>query len=172
VDYWDYLGWVDSFGSLAHTKRQRAYAAEFGEMMVYTPQMIVGGTHSIAGYAPDKVRAAIERARARPAAAELTLQREGKALRVTVRPRGEAAPSRVVLVRYIPRAEVEITRGENAGREIAYHNVVVDWRELGDWAGAAPATFEAAYEGGEAGAVVVQAEGPGEVLAAARVPTR
>ena len=43
VDYWDYLGWPDSFASPPNTVRQEAYAAAAGERGVYTPQIIVDG---------------------------------------------------------------------------------------------------------------------------------
>jgi len=49
VDYWDYLGWKDDFASPAHTARQQGYATALGERMMFTPQMIIGGTDSVVG---------------------------------------------------------------------------------------------------------------------------
>ena len=47
VDYWDRLGWKDTFDSLAFTKRQRTYSATRGDGEVYTPQAVVNGiTHN------------------------------------------------------------------------------------------------------------------------------
>ena len=43
VDYWDYIGWKDSFGSPVYTKRQRGYSASMGTPYVYTPQMVIQG---------------------------------------------------------------------------------------------------------------------------------
>jgi len=43
VDYWDYIGWKDRFGSKKFSNRQRRYAAEYGESTVYTPGVRVGG---------------------------------------------------------------------------------------------------------------------------------
>jgi hypothetical protein len=62
VDYWDYIGWKDTFAKAAHSARQRAYAREAGRRMVYTPQMIINGAdHVVIGRpistAPDPVRA-------------------------------------------------------------------------------------------------------------------
>src|SRR5437868_12303877 len=44
VDYWDYIGWPDGFGSKLNTDRQKAYAQSWGKSMIYTPQLIVNGT--------------------------------------------------------------------------------------------------------------------------------
>ena len=41
VDYWDYIGWKDSFARPENAKRQRAYAASLGSKDVYTPQAII-----------------------------------------------------------------------------------------------------------------------------------
>ena len=43
VDYWDYLGWMDTLADPANTKRQRQYASSMGHLTIYTPQMVIGG---------------------------------------------------------------------------------------------------------------------------------
>jgi len=43
VDYWDYLGWTDTFAKPAFAARQRAYAQRFSLRDVPTPQVVVAG---------------------------------------------------------------------------------------------------------------------------------
>src|SRR5262245_60556333 len=43
VDYWDYLGWRDSFGSVEYSDRQRTYAAQWKSRSVYTPGLVLDG---------------------------------------------------------------------------------------------------------------------------------
>lgn len=43
VEYWDYLGWSDRYGSPLHGARQRAYASAGGLSQVYTPAFVVHG---------------------------------------------------------------------------------------------------------------------------------
>ena len=48
VDYWNYLGWKDTFSRAEFTERQRRYAASFRRHGVYTPQAVVNGrTHAV-----------------------------------------------------------------------------------------------------------------------------
>ena len=41
VDYWDYLGWKDRFGSPKYTSRQRQLGANNSQRSIYTPEFFV-----------------------------------------------------------------------------------------------------------------------------------
>lgn len=46
VDYWDYLGWKDRFGSPRHTSRQRQLGANNNQRSIYTPEFFVDGAEA------------------------------------------------------------------------------------------------------------------------------
>lgn len=173
VDYWDYIGWKDSFASPAFTQRQRGYARAVGERTIYTPQMIVGGRDHVIGTKPMKLAHLIERHHAVPEAVDLVLARRGDSVEISARARApQPGKYAVILVTYRPSETVAIRRGENAGRTITYYNIVLGLAEVGRWNGkdsfAATAPVSAAR--GDAVAVLIQEEGQGPILAAGRVP--
>src|SRR5581483_3518730 len=59
VDYWDDLGWKDSFSSQQSTDRQYQYARALRQQTVFTPQLIVNGRRSLVGSQENEVRKAI-----------------------------------------------------------------------------------------------------------------
>lgn len=75
VDYWDYIGWPDTFASPAHTDRQQAYARRHGHSTIYTPQVIINGQEMIEGFRTMEVIDAIARHHARPLEVDITLER-------------------------------------------------------------------------------------------------
>ncbi len=168
VDYWDYLGWKDSFARPQHTNRQKAYARANGAKMIYTPQIVVNGSDIVVGNRPGDVTAAIARHLADGNPIRLTLERHGGRIEI----RAEAVPPqdrtlKVQLVRFRPEASVAIEHGENAGRTISYHNIVTAWDQVADWNTASPLTAEAPLPGTDPAVVILQAEGMGTILAAA-----
>lgn len=170
VDYWDYIGWKDTFANPAFTQRQKAYAHAAGSRTIYTPQMIIGGSDRVEGNDPVKVADTLRRHAQATSPVALTLSRTG----TTVTIHAEASlpltgGARVQLVRYIPEETVSIGRGENAGRDVSYHNVVTDWTDLGAWSGDAPLDMQAEVSGNQPVVVIVQSEGLGQVLATARL---
>ena len=60
VDYWDYIGWPDTFGTAENSDRQRSYAESWGSARIYTPQMIINGKTGVVGSRDREVSGAIE----------------------------------------------------------------------------------------------------------------
>ncbi|MFZ1468278.1 MAG: DUF1223 domain-containing protein [Paracoccaceae bacterium] len=169
VDYWDYIGWADSFADPKFTARQKAYARAAGSRTIYTPQMIVDGEDRIEGYDPEEIAEHLKKHLAESATVHLVVQRQGNVLVI----RAEAdpplsAPVRVQLVRYKPEETVQIERGENAGQTVTYRNIVTSWDGLGDWTGLQPLEISAHVEGPDQTVVILQEDGPASILAAAR----
>lgn len=171
VDYWDYLGWVDTFGSPANSMRQRAYAKVARERTLYTPQVIVQGVDRAIG-SDERVFDLVEEHLETPVGADLDISREGDVLNVRLGPRDgvRAGPCDVFLVRFLPGAKVRIEGGENAGHEIDYHNIVTEWIRLARWDGRTRAEFSMNVTGDASIAVIVQRERLGPVLTAAALP--
>ncbi len=170
VDYWDYIGWKDTFGSPDFTARQHSYARFAGEKMVYTPQMVVnGGPSKIVGDDAAGLARLMQPAGG-AGGPVVALSRSGSQLRIraaTATPLQRGAT--VELVRYIPSAAVDIERGENAGRRILYVNVVASWKSVADWDGLAPLDLLVNAPGTLPMAVLIQEPGPGAILGAAEL---
>lgn len=135
VDYWDYLGWKDTFAKPSFAERQRAYAKKFALRDVPTPQMVVGGRVQASGTKAEAVEDLVKAARRAPSNPP-DMQFVGKA-RVAVgsgpAPRGGAE---VWLVRYDPREQdIAVKRGDNKGQTLVHRNVVREIVKLGPWAG-------------------------------------
>ena len=43
VDYWDYIGWKDSFAQASFTQRQRQYGQQNNLSSIYTPAVMLNG---------------------------------------------------------------------------------------------------------------------------------
>ncbi len=170
VDYWDYIGWKDTFANPAFTKRQKAYAHAIGSRTIYTPQMIVAGDDRVEGNDPMAVSEKVRKHAMAKSQVTLSVERSGAKVVI----RAVATPplttkARVQIVRYLPEETVEIGRGENAGRAVTYHNIVTSWVDIGEWAGADALEMTADAAGSEPVVVILQAEGFGRILAAANL---
>lgn len=125
VDYWNDLGWPDPFSAPAHTARQRDYARALGGG-VYTPEMVVNGAEGFVGSDRAHARRSVAAALARPAAATLTLAVDRAGAAFTARVAATGAPDDAeVFVAWVERSrEVDVRRGENAGRHLRHVHVV------------------------------------------------
>ncbi|WP_461425476.1 DUF1223 domain-containing protein [Gymnodinialimonas sp.] len=171
VDYWDYIGWADTFAHTAFTQRQHAYGEAAGSTVVYTPQMVIGGVDHVIGNRTMEVADAIaaHRSIANPVSVETTPEQGGWQVRAVWIGEGQAPQMIVQVVTYSPQEHVDITRGENAGLSTAYHNVVRSWQVVADWSGAQAFEAQVLPTGDMPHVVIVQTDGHGAILGAARL---
>ena len=140
VDYWDYLGWRDTLGSNAHTKRQKQYAANRGTRQIYTPQMVVNGQIDVVGSRRRAVLDAIKTAAASGPRVPMTISENDTEIIINVAdsPTPALAKKATVWVMVTsPEVSVPVGRGENSGKKITYHNVVRQMVPAGMWDGKA-----------------------------------
>ncbi len=170
VDYWDYIGWKDTFASPQFTKRQKAYAKAAGSRMIYTPQVVVAGVLQVQGNDVMAVSESIRHALTQDSPVELSVARQADQVVIqAMTPAPFPRPTRVQVVRYRPEETVDIGRGENAGRQVTYHNIVTSWQPVAEWGGEAPLNMTVEAAGPEPVVVIIQAEGPAQVLAVAQI---
>jgi hypothetical protein len=171
VDYWDYLGWKDTFAKPEFTERQQAYQVDLKLRDVYTPQIVLDGQTQLAGAKPDLVQAAVADARReRPYQPEIALRADGRLQLGS----GDAPPGGAVvwLVRYDPGvSEVKVKTGENKGLTVRQTNEVRDLVKLGVWRGAPKLLrLPEPSEPGLDNVVLIQAMHGGRIMAARKLP--
>jgi hypothetical protein len=173
VDYWNYLGWEDTFSQAVFTDRQYGYGRAAGSTVVYTPQLIVGGQDRVMGARAMELADRIAAHRAAPDPVAVEVAPDGGASAFMIRARwidaGPAPEMVIQVVAYSPHEVVEIARGENAGRVAEYFNVVRQWVVVGEWNGAAPFSARVERAADLLQVVIVQGAGHGAILGTARV---
>lgn len=139
VDYWDYIGWKDTFAQPQFTDRQEGYRRAAHARYKYTPQMVVGGITHAVGNRPMEVFDALEKHRDLMGQVMLSAKADNQGGTVVtayaVTHNVPEAPMVALLVNYMPRETVMITRGENAGHQITYSNIVTKLDAVASWDG-------------------------------------
>lgn len=128
VDYWNYLGWKDTFSHASFTERQQRYAVSFGKRSVYTPQAVVNGRDHAVGSRKRDIDGLISKFedQGKGLRVKLNISQSQGGLNITA---DEAALSQIgyataFIVSVDKSRAVKIQRGENAGETVVYHNVV------------------------------------------------
>jgi hypothetical protein len=164
VDYWDYLGWADTFAKPEFAERQKAYVAKLALREPYTPQVVVDGAAQASGSKPDKVDAVVAAAaKKRGVGPDIRFVRSRVYVGSARAPKGGGE---VWMIRYDPREQdVPVKTGDNKGQTIPHKNVVRELERLGAWRGK-PVAFRlpAATEDGLKAVVLVQAGKGGRVI--------
>lgn len=186
VTIWDYLGWKDNFATAKNTNRQRNYSRYMRLGNVYTPQSVVNGATDAIGSDRSKIGHHLKKSHLtnKNVYVDMKIVQDDMKLKIILPEASqELLASRknfdatLWLVKYKDMAKVSIAAGENAGRDIAYHNVVGDFTSLGMWEGKAQ-TFTIAHRDlkGVVGdlktnkfAFLLQIDGVGPIVSAMKV---
>ena len=175
VDYWDYLGWQDTFAQPDFVERQRAYLQAQGQRNLVTPQIIIQGQEAMNAsntIAADRV---VELGHHNDDPPHIEFRETGDRVGVGSgrMPEGGAE---VVAVRYTPGLRtVQVRAGDNRGRSVSHVNVVRNVKRLGDWTGRSalytlPAEVRQGTDSGDTILVMLQSKVDRRILAAAPFP--
>jgi hypothetical protein len=169
VDYWDYLGWRDTFAQPAFTERQRAYADRLKLRSLTTPEFVIDGAREATGPDSSKIDRLIDDANGdHGPAPRIHLVRHGGRVQIGV----GAKPLRgadVWLIRYDPSLqEVKVKTGDNKGKVVAARNIVEELDRLGAWSGRAKTyVLPRASTPGLKSVILVQGTKGGRIIAVA-----
>ncbi len=181
VDYWDYIGWKDTFAKPSHTARQKAYAKQRGDGQVYTPQAVINGTTHVVGSDEAAIRRAVESSYGKSGAMSVSMKVAPSNGGIDVAIGGapaDAPKSALLLVIQVTRSiDVAIGRGENSGRSVSYTNIGRAAAGAGEWNGAAKTIHISAAQltspESDGWVLILQSgsrQEPGVILAAAKSP--
>ena len=127
VDYWDRLGWKDTFSSADFTERQQYYAGIFNLNSIYTPQAVINGKEEFVGSDRNKLIEETDKAiNGKPGdliqlTAKETAERK---IDVSYLTKKLAGDEQVVLLFIQKTATDKIKKGENAGKTLQHINIV------------------------------------------------
>lgn len=122
VDYWDYLGWRDPFGTADYSERQRTYAAQWKSRSVYTPGFVLDGKEWRGWFNRDE----LSRVSNQPGGKLTASLDDGKRWLLRFEPAGQSFSTfdfRAALLGFDLNSDVKA--GENRGRKLQHDFVVI-----------------------------------------------
>ncbi|WP_339932793.1 DUF1223 domain-containing protein [uncultured Brevundimonas sp.] len=170
VDYWDYLGWADTFARPEFAARQHAYRQALRLRSVSTPQVVIDGYRQVSGARSPELQTAIdEESVRRDFPPEIEFRAAGDRVGI-----GSGRPpeggAEVVVVTYTPGLQsVQIDRGDNRGQTVRQLNVVRGVTRLGNWTGRSTLfALPPKLDDGDEVVVLLQARADHRILTAAQ----
>lgn len=136
VDYWDYMGWKDPFGSSQWTVRQKAYVESLELDTMFTPQVVVQGKAQCIGNDENALLAAVKGAPRVPAPSfQASFQRPTKdslqvSLTGSLRTRVDNQGANVMVALYESGLVTDCPKGENKGKVLSNDFVVRKFEKL------------------------------------------
>jgi len=126
VDYWDYIGWKDRFGSPKHTSRQRQLGTNNNQGSIYTPEFFVDGAEARGTRnVIEKIRTSNKKASVLQL--KLSVSKEGETLRLELQTASEDTLPEILHSRFLvyeSQLSSDVTQGENSGETLSHQQVV------------------------------------------------
>jgi len=126
VDYWDRLGWKDSFSREEYTDRQRQYKQWLGLNVLYTPEFVINGTSEFAGDSKSTLYEKVSNALKKEPLLEITLEAknigDSLILNYTTNRLEEDASFFLAIIE--KKASTKVGRGENNGSVLNHVQIV------------------------------------------------
>lgn len=125
VDYWNNLGWKDTFSNAENSKRQQQYS-QILHSQVYTPQLIINGKKEFVGSDRDAVENAIHDALFTSNSLKLDLSAKisDKEIQINFKA-AENNPHHQLLITLVEKkSSTSVQRGENEGRHLVHWQIV------------------------------------------------
>jgi len=129
VDYWNRLGWVDSFSTESFTNRQRYYASKFDVESIYTPQVVLNGQKEMVGNDEASIATAIENFLKEPETISIDISNkmvDGKTVKISYSLNKLLPKSSINAVLVQADVVTQIKAGENRGTKLDNYNIVRD----------------------------------------------
>lgn len=124
VDYWNYLGWKDTFSKAEFTDRQQRYAVSFRRRGIYTPQAVINGRDHAVGSRKGDIENLMRTYANSGKGLTVPIVVNRKPNKVNVTTQASIGDATLYVVYFDKERTVKIKRGENSGATITYHNVV------------------------------------------------
>lgn len=145
VTYWDHQGWKDPFSAEQFTDRQKVYGFRFNIDSIYTPQLVIDGTHEFVGSDEGELKRVLAKAANTPKPQlRVALAAGDPGITVSVSGRGLAADTSEASELMVAVTEddlvIDVKRGENARRTLRHSGVVRSLQSIGEISATKPAT--------------------------------
>ncbi|WP_127019406.1 DUF1223 domain-containing protein [Flagellimonas beolgyonensis] len=133
VDYWDYIGWKDPFGSEKNTERQRMYAQKFNQRSLYTPEMVINGKEHFVGSNGSVLKEKLQSYLAKTPSVRVSitnvLTHQDK-ITFSYALSDELIDKRLRAILVLDQKQTQVNRGENKNRTLRNSNIVVEEKYL------------------------------------------
>jgi hypothetical protein len=126
VDYWNKLGWTDTFSNNQFTQRQYDYGNRFKLSSVYTPQAIINGTKETTGSNANKIQQYIQQTAFNPQMLIGTVSTKIDNNKIIVSASNKSNDANILYETFLVEKNVSthIMAGENEGATLPHTNVV------------------------------------------------
>ncbi len=133
VDYWDYIGWKDPFGSKAYTEKQYDYASRFRSRSVYTPQAVINGREHFTGSNRSQLYSRLKhyQTKAKKVDIQLTeISQEHQGIVVDYKLASILDAKEITIAAVVKERTTVIKRGENRNRTLKNTHIVIAEKTL------------------------------------------